>query len=76
MKIDVTVSFLTLIAIFGIAWLFFGQQRMAVPMMPDAGMPDYWQTPYYLRYNTPVPDSSVAIMPTQAVSGWSLSSRI
>jgi hypothetical protein len=76
MKIDVTVSFLTLIAIFGIAWLFFGQRRMMVPIMPDATMPDYWGTPYYLRYNTPVPDSTAAIMPTQAVSGWSLSSRI
>jgi hypothetical protein len=67
-----TVIFLGALGL--LAWWLWSCQQRALMTMPahPATADGYWQTPYYLRANTPVFDGTQAIVPSIAGDPWSL----
>lgn len=63
-------AFIVFLGALGIlAYWLAGRQAT---MVPNPDMPDHWTTPLYLRSNTPVFDSSKAIVPSYPSDPWSL----
>jgi hypothetical protein len=72
---DATPGFLIFLGAIGLLawWLWCSQQRAALAMPPHPADADgYWQTPFYLRSNTPVYDGTQAIMPSVVSDAWAL----
>lgn len=67
-----------LLAGLGLLWWFgWPQWARSAPMMATDMSPDgVWETPYYLRYNTPVAGTTTAIAPTSAGDSWSLATAV
>ena len=62
------VAFITLMGIVALALLRWGDPGHGGRMMNmqpiDDATPDIWQTPFYLRYNVPIPSDQIPILPT------------
>jgi hypothetical protein len=65
-----TVIFLGALGL--LAYWMWTRQQFAAMTAPSPDAADNWQTPFYLRANTPVFDGSQAILPTVPDDSWSL----
>lgn len=68
-----------MLGLVAIAALYLTGQQAGPGVVTQANSdatPDHWQTPYYLRYNVPIPMMQMGILPTQAADTWSLATSV
>ena len=72
---DATPNIIVFLGVIGLlAWWIAARNQPVANAAPHPEMGDFWTTPLYLRYNTPIFDGTSAIVPSVPGDNWSLAS--